>query len=104
MIKNKAIKLVNFLVSLRLLPPLSELNGEEERLLFALYAMREQRGELSVSDVYDLNGGKSGSTAYRNLMSLKDKGLVHVTVDQSDKRKRRVTFTPSAERLFAALS
>lgn len=98
------IKLINFLVSLRRLPPLSELSGEEERLLFELYEIWEAKGELSVSDVYELGGGKSASTAYRNFVSLKDKGLVDVAVDDDDKRKRNVTFTKSAMQLFAALT
>lgn len=97
------IKLINFLVSLRRLPPLSELSGEEERLLFELYEIYEAKGDLSVSDVYDLGGGKSASTAYRNLMSLKDKGLVDVVVDEEDKRKRHVAFTKTAHQLFAAM-
>lgn len=101
---SKSIKLINFLVALRRLPPLSNLSGEEERLLFELYLLAEKQGELSVSDVYELGGGKSSSTAYRNFVNLKEKGLVEVTVDADDKRKRHVTFTIAAERLFAALT
>lgn len=97
------IKLINFLVSLRKLPPLSLLSGEEERLLFQLYEINESKGDLSVSDVYELGGTKSASTAYRNLMSLKDKGLVDVAIDEDDKRKRHVTFTKEANQLFAAM-
>ena len=97
------IKLLNFLVSLRRLPPLSELSGEEERLLFELYEIYQGKGDLSMSDVYDLGGNKSASTAYRNLISLKDKGLVDVDVDEHDKRKRHVTFTKTANQLFAAM-
>lgn len=100
----KSVKLVNFLVSLRNLPPLSEISGEEERLLFALYALCEKQGRLSVSDVYNIHGNKSASTAYRQLMSLKEKKLIDVQTDVSDKRKRHINFTPAAERLFAALS
>lgn len=102
--KSTTIKLINFLVSLRRLPPLSELSGEEERLLFELHQIWEVKGELSVSDVYDLGGRKSGSSAYRNLVGLKDKGLVEVVVDEEDKRKRNVIFTKSAQQLFAALA
>lgn len=98
------IKLINFLVSLRRLPPLSELSGEEERLLFELFEIYERKGNLSVSDVYELGGNKSASTAYRNLVHLRDKGLVEVAVDEDDKRKRRVTFTNTAQQLFAAIA
>lgn len=98
------IKLINFLVALRRLPPLSELSGEEERILFELKAVWDREGALSVSDVYDLGEGKSSSTSYRMLMGLKDKGLVDISVDESDKRKRHVKFTPVANKLFAALN
>ena len=101
--KTTTIKLINFLVSLRKLPPLSALSGEEERLLFELYEFYEANGDISVSDVYELGGTKSASTAYRNLINLRDKGLVEVAVDEDDKRKRHVTFTQSAEQLFAAM-
>lgn len=97
------LKLINFLVSLRRLPPLSDLSGEEERLLFILRELWGKQGCLSVSDVYDLHPSKSASTAYRLLMGLKEKGLVNITIDSDDKRKRHVTFTVEAENLFTAL-
>lgn len=97
------LKLLNLLIFLRSLPPLSALNGDEERILFAIYATWQEQGELWVSDVYRLGGEKSASSAYRHLMSLKKKGLVEITIDNEDKRRRRVTFTNAAERLFAAL-
>ena len=100
--QNK-IKLVNFMVALRRLPPLSELSGDEERILFELKAIWDKKGLLSVADAYELSEGKSSSTAYRLLMGLKDKGLVDISVDSADKRKRLVTFTPSASKLFIAL-
>lgn len=98
------IKLLNFLVALRRLPPLSDLSGEEERILFELREIWERKGTLSVSDVYDLGVSKSASTSYRLLMGLKDKGLVDISVDDTDKRKRDVQFTPAANKLFQALS
>ena len=101
---SSAIKLISFLVSLRRLPPLSELTGEEERLLFELYEIWERSGEISVSDVYGLGRGKSASTAYRTFISLKDKGMIDVSVDDNDKRKRDVSFTNLARQLFAAMS
>lgn len=97
------IKFINFMVALRRLPPLSELSGDEERILFELKAIWDKNGSLSVSDAYYLGEGKSSTTAYRLLMSLKNKGLVDVTVDEADKRKRLVTFTPLASKLFVAL-
>lgn len=96
-------KLVNLLVSLRRLPPLSELTGDEERMLFELKALHDEQGALSVADVYDLIGGKSATTAYRNLMGLKDKRLVTIEIDETDKRKRHVYFTDLANNVFRAV-
>lgn len=104
MARTTALKLINFMVSLRRLPPLSELSGDEERILFELYQLWEVNGALSVSDAYSLGGGKSASTAYRHMVSLKEKGLLEVAVDNADKRKRSVTFTKLAEQLFAAMA
>lgn len=97
------LRFINFLVSLRRLPPLSELSGDEERMLFELRLLWEQKGSLSVADVYDPVSAQSATTSYRQLMALKKKGLVDVRVTDDDRRKRVVTFTPSAEKLFAAL-
>ncbi len=97
-------RLLNFLVSIRRLPPLSELSGDEERMLFELRALWERRGALTVADAYDLAKGSSSITSYRRLMALKDKGLVDVAVMEDDRRKRTVKFTPTAEELFSRLS
>ena len=39
-------RLLNFLVSIRRLPPLSELSGDEERMLFELRALWQKRGTM----------------------------------------------------------
>ena len=66
------VRLLNFLVALRRMPPLSELSGDEERLLFELYRFAETcDGPLRVSHVYDLGGSKSASAAYRDLVGLR---------------------------------
>ncbi|MFD1766680.1 hypothetical protein ACFSAG_07475 [Sphingorhabdus buctiana] len=98
------IRLVNFLVGLRRLPPLSELTGDEERMLFELRLLWSTQGSLSVADVYDLVTSQSASTSYRQLMALKKKGLVNIEVSGEDRRKRKISFTKLAENLFAALS
>ena len=97
------IKLINLLVSLRRLPPLSELTGEQERLLFELKMLHDRKGSLTVADVYDLAKGKSAATSYRNLVALKEKGLLDVQVDNDDRRKRCVNFTSTARNLFSAI-
>ena len=97
-------RILNFLVSIRRLPPLSELSGDEERMLFELRALWEQRGALTVADAYDLGIGSPSITSYRRLVALKDKGLVDIAVMEADRRKRTVKFTPFAEDLFNRLA
>lgn len=98
--KCTCMNLINLLVALRRLPPLGTLTGDEERLLFELKALEDGGKTLTVSDVYDLLTAKSGSTSYRILMSLKKKGLVAISIDQRDGRKRLISFTSEAEALF----
>lgn len=97
------LRLLNFMVNLRRLPPLSELSGDEERMLFELRALWDTQGALTVADVYDLGINQSASTSYRQLVSLKDKGLLEISVAEDDKRKRDVGFTKAAEDLFSAI-
>ena len=97
------MNLVNLLVALRRLPPLGTLTGDEERLLFELKALEDSEETLTVSHVYDLLEDKSGSTSYRILTSLKEKGLVSISSDPNDGRKRVISFTPSADAVFSAL-
>jgi len=97
------MNLVNLLVALRRLPPLGTLTGDEERLLFELKALEDSEEALTVSHVYDLLEDKSGSTSYRNLTSLKEKGLVSISTDPNDGRKRFISFTPDADTIFSAL-
>ncbi|MCZ8017186.1 MULTISPECIES: hypothetical protein [Pseudomonadota] len=97
-------RLLNFMIALRRLPPLSELSGEEERMLFEMRQAWEYQGTLSVSDVYAMANGKSPSTAYRLAVALRDKGLVEIRVTEADKRGREITFTSKAEYLFQKLA
>lgn len=72
-------------------------------MLFELRELAERKGTLAVSDVYDLVATQSASTSYRQLMALKQNGLVTVTASRDDKRLRTVSFTSEAEELFRLL-
>ena len=75
------LKLLNLLVSLRRLPPLANLSGDEERMLFELRELFSRQARLSVGDVYNLIPSQSPSTSYRQLMALKACGLVDDHID-----------------------
>ena len=100
---DSVLRLLNFMVSLRRLPPLSELSGDEERMLFELRVLWEKQGALSVADVYGLGIKQSDSTSYRQLIALKNKGLLAISVAEVDKRRRDVSFTKTAEDLFSVI-
>lgn len=99
-----AIRLLNLLNILRKLPPLSELSGDQERMLFALRELYEQKESLSVSDVYGLIASQSATTSFRQLVALKEAGLVDIAVSATDRRLRVVTFTQKAEDFFRTLN
>lgn len=99
-----AMRIVHILNTLRRLPPLSKLSGDEERMLFELRELFSRQGRLSLGDVYNLIPSQSPSTSYRQLMALKACGLVDVATCVSDRRQRRVSFTRDADTLFRKLS
>lgn len=95
-------RLLSLMASLRRLPPLSELSGDEERILFELRLLWHKQGNLSLADVYQLGQKQSAITLYRQVVALQEKGLVKISVSKYDKRKREVTFTDVAESIFSA--
>lgn len=97
------LRMLNFIVSLRRLPPLSELSGDEERMLFELRVLWDKQGSISVADAYSLGVNQSDSTSYRQLIALKNKGLLQISVAADDKRRRDVSFTKTAEDLFSII-
>lgn len=96
-------RLLNFMIALRRMPPLSELSGDEERLLFEIRQAWEYNGSVSVSDVYAMVQSKSASTAYRTALSLKEKGLIDFEIDPADRRRREIRFTSKADYLFNSI-
>lgn len=97
-------KLINLMVAMRRVPPLSELDGEEERLLFEVFHLAPGGQAIPMTDLYDLLGRKSRSTSYRTLVALREKGLVEFATDDGDKRKRFVTITDRAHQMFRAFA
>lgn len=97
-------KLINFLVAVRRMPPLSDLTGDEERMLFELYALAQEKNPLVVTDVYKIPGFNSRSTCYRTLVALREKGIVDFDACDEDRRKRHVRFTSAAEHIFQSFA
>lgn len=84
------IKLLNLLGAIRELSPFDMLSAEEDELLRNLLVRWHDAKDLSVSDIMSGMVGVSAATAYRRIISLRDKGLIELRVDQTDKRVKFV--------------
>ena len=91
------IRLLNLLGAIRDLSPFAMMTADEEELLRDLVVRWNSSGEITVSEIMKSLAGVSETTAYRRLISLRDKGLVSLRVDQVDKRVKFVESTPLAE-------
>ena len=96
-------KVLNFMVSLRRLPPLSSLSGQEERMLFDLLEAHSSGRTLLVRDAMNL-GELPPATAYRHVASLRKKGLIDFLSDPNDARKKEIVFLEPAINLLKQLS
>ena len=101
------IRLLNLLGAIRGLSPFDLMTAEEEELLRDLIVRWHAAEDIAVSEIMKNLAGVSETTAYRRLISLRDKGLIHLRVDQADKRVKFVEPTKLAEdyaqRIHAAL-
>lgn len=90
-------RLLNLLDAIRRLSPFSTLTAEEEQLLFRLVMRWESPETFTVGDIMKEDRTASPSSAYRRLCSLRDKGMVELTVDKADRRVKYVRPTPLSE-------
>jgi DNA-binding transcriptional ArsR family regulator len=93
----KHIRLLNLLGAIRDLSPFDVMTADEEELLRDLVVRWNSSGEITVSEIMKSLADVSETTAYRRLISLRDKGLVSLRVDKSDKRVKFVEPTSLAD-------
>lgn len=98
------VRLFNLLSAIREASPFSEMNAEEERLLGELILRWHRADPITVSAVMSDATHASSSAIYRRLISLRDKGLVNLRVDESDRRVRFVEPTKKANDYIHQLS
>lgn len=91
------IRLLNLLGAIRDLSPFDLMTADEEELLRDLVVRWNSSGQITVSEIMKSLVGVSETTAYRRLISLRDKGLVSLRADHVDKRVKFVESTPLAE-------
>lgn len=90
------IRLLNLLGAIRDLSPYDVMTAEEEDLLRTLLVRWFDAGDISVGEIMHGMTEVSSATAYRRIISLRDKGLIKLRVDQTDKRVKFVDPTALA--------
>jgi DNA-binding transcriptional ArsR family regulator len=84
------VRLLNMLNAIRQMAPFDTLNGEEVLLLDALIVQWHERDNIMVSEVMSDARFGSQPTVYRRVMALRDKGLICLRADGTDKRVKFV--------------
>ena len=74
-----------------------------QRLLEWIYVKSAQE-DLFIQTIVMTSGVASPATIYKSLAVLEREGLISLTVDEDDQRRRMVKPTARAEALFALLS
>lgn len=90
------IRLLNLLGAIRDLAPFDVMTAEEEALLRSLLICWHEGHDISVGEIMRSMTEVSSATAYRRIISLRDKGLIKLRVDQTDKRVKFVDPTSLA--------
>lgn len=90
------IRLLNLLSAIRDLSPFDVLTAEEERLLRTLLTRWHATKDISVSEIMSSMTEVSAATAYRRVVSLRDKGLITLRVHNTDRRIKFVDPTTAA--------
>ena len=98
------VRLLDMLNAIRQLSPFDTLNADEGLLLDALIVKWHERDNIMVSEVMSDARFGSQPTAYRRIISLRDKGLVCLRTDSKDKRVKFVEPTQLARDYMASIS
>ena len=98
------VRLLNMLNAIRQMSPFETLTGEEGLLLDALIVQWHDRDDIMVSEVMSDARFGSQPTAYRRIIALRDKGLVHLRTDSKDRRVKFVEPTQLARDYMASIS
>lgn len=91
------LRLLNLLVAVRDLSPFAVMTAEEDQLLRSLLIRWNEARNIPVSEIMNSMTGASAATAYRRLISLRDKGMVQLRVDKADRRVKFVDPTELAQ-------
>jgi DNA-binding MarR family transcriptional regulator len=91
------IRFLNLLEAIRGLSPFDAMTADEETLLQTLIVRWHAKQDIPISAVMNGMAGASGTTAYRRIVGLRNKGLVQLRVDTADRRVKYVEPTALAK-------
>ena len=101
------IRLLDLLSAISALSPFGVMSAEEEQLLRILLVRWHEAHDISVGEIMRDMTDVSGATAYRRIISLRDKGLITLRAHQTDRRVKLIDPAPLAldygERISLAL-
>jgi len=84
------VRLINMMSAIRNMSAFNVLTADEERLLGDLVVLWHSRPLITISDLMGNDMSSSPSTTYRRLISLRDKGMITMRTDETDKRVKFV--------------
>lgn len=98
------IRLLNMLNTIRQMAPFNTLTADEGLLLDALIVEWHGRDNIMISEL--MNDSRFGTqpTVYRRIIALRDKGLVYLRADSTDKRVKFVDPSDAARKYMASIS
>jgi len=104
-VKNNAyLKFLNLVQALREMPTFPAIDATEERLLHQLESAWSAGKQVTVLEAMQMDAETSPATVHRRLKALRKKGIITLTVDESDNRVKYVSATALATEYFAQLS
>ena len=98
------VRLLHLLGAIRELAPFSEMSADEEQLLGDLIIRWHRTEAIRVSDMMRDETRTSGSTIYRRLIALRDKGIILLRTDSADRRVKFVEPTDKAHAYMQQLT
>ena len=98
------LKFLNLVQALREMPTFPAIDATEERLLNQLAAAWSVGKQVTVLEAMQLETDSSPTTIHRRLKSLRKKGVIELTMDETDNRVKYVSPTALAIEYFSKMS
>lgn len=98
------LKFLNLVRALDRAPVFPALDANEERLLNQLAAVWEANEKVTVVETMNMATDMSPTTVHRRLKTLRQKGIIDLTIDTDDNRIKYVVPTATTNAYFTQLS